>query len=82
MKVYSFNKKPLSAQEIEHLEKIKNVVEKSLENGKLSIYEMEHIKSMIWANGKVNYERLSIFRKTVKEVMGDIEPEIEWQSNR
>ncbi len=81
MKVNSPNSKPLTPQEIEHLNNLKKVVEQSLEDGKFSIYEIERIKSMMWADGKITYERLSTFRKTVKEVMGNIEPEIEWRSN-
>ncbi|MGD1917827.1 MAG: hypothetical protein ACFCAD_02420 [Pleurocapsa sp.] len=81
MKVNSPNSKPLTPQEIEHLNNLKKVVEQSLEDGKFSIYEIERINSMMWADGKITYERLSTFRKTVKEVMGNIEPEIEWRSN-
>lgn len=81
MEVNSPNSKPLTPQEIEHLNKLERVVEESLEDGKFSTYEIERIKSMVRANGKVTYNRLRTVNKTIKAVMGDITPEIEWRAN-
>ena len=78
MKVESLNAKPLSKEEISHLEVLKTVVEKALENGQLSIYESARIQSLVWADGKVTYEELCIINETTYNVMGDILPELEW----
>ncbi|MGF1524322.1 MAG: hypothetical protein ACFBSF_18530 [Leptolyngbyaceae cyanobacterium] len=80
MKVERLNVKPLSKQESLHLETLKVVVEKALEDGQLSIYESEHIQSLIWADGKVTYEELRIIKETTYNMMGDILPELEWRS--
>ncbi|MEO1339903.1 MAG: hypothetical protein AAFV28_01870 [Cyanobacteria bacterium J06635_13] len=82
MEVNSPHSKPITPQELEYLDQLKKVVRKSLEDGKFSIYEADRIKSMIRAEGKITYARLITFRKTVKEVMSNIEPEIEWRSNQ
>ena len=58
---------------------LKAFVEKALEDGQLSIYESEHIQSLIWADGKVTYEELRIINETVYRVMGDVLPELEWR---
>ena len=81
MEVNSPNKKPLTAEELAHLEKLKSVVEKALEDGKFSEAEIAHIKSLIWADGKVTYEELRTIHQTIKDVMGDVVPEMEWRSN-
>ena len=79
MEIERPNAKPLSPEEIAHLEKLKYVVEKALENGKFSTYEIERIKSIIWADGKVTYEELRTVNETIQSVMGDEAPELEWQ---
>ena len=81
MEVNSPNKKPLTSEELAHLEKLKSVVEKALEDGKFSTAEIDRIKSIIWADGKVTYEELRTVNQTIKEVMGDVVPEMEWRSN-
>ena len=81
MDVNSPNEQPLSSQEIEYLDKLKKIVGKSLEDGKLSSYEMDRIKSMIRADGKIKYERLHTFLKTLNSVMENITPEIEWEAH-
>ncbi|MEM8780823.1 MAG: hypothetical protein AAGF26_18555 [Cyanobacteria bacterium P01_G01_bin.49] len=81
MEVNSPNQKPLTPEELAHLKKLKSVVEKALEDGRFSEAEIAHIKSIIWADGKVTYEELRTVNKTIKEVMGDVVPEMEWRSN-
>ena len=80
MEIERPNAKPLSAQQIAHLEKLKSVVEKALENGKFSTYEADHIKSIMWSDGKISYEELRTLHETVKSVTGNEYPELEWQS--
>ncbi len=79
MEINRPNDRPLSPDEIAHLEKLKSVVEKALEDGKFSTTEMARIKSIIWADGKVSYQELRTVNKTIKSVMGDEAPDLEWQ---
>ena len=81
MRIERFNAKPLSPEEMIHLEILKSVVEKALEDGQLSIYESEHIQSLIWADGKVTYEELRTVNETIYSIMGDIPPSLEWRSS-
>ena len=80
MKMENPNAKPLSPEEIAHLGKLKSVVEKMLEDGKFSTYEVERIRSILWADGKVTYEELRTVHETIKSVMGDDVPPLEWES--
>lgn len=80
MEIERPNAKPLSPEEIAHLDKLKSVVEKALENGKFSTYEIERIKSIIWSDGKVTYEELRTVNETIEAVMGDEAPELDWQA--
>lgn len=74
------NAKALTPEEIQHLEKLRTVVQKALGDGNLSTDEIEHIKLLIWSDGKVSYEELRIVHETIAEVMGDITPTMEWRS--
>ena len=74
------NAQPLSSEEIAHLETLRAVDEKALEDGRFSIYESERIQSLIWADGKVTYEELRTVNETVTSVMGNLLPELEWRS--
>ncbi|MEM1289853.1 MAG: hypothetical protein AAGH67_00055 [Cyanobacteria bacterium P01_H01_bin.162] len=76
------NAQPLSSEEIAHLATLRSVVEKALEDGRLSIYESERIQSLIWADGKVTYEELRTVNETVVSMMGNLLPELEWRSYR
>ena len=80
MEVNSPNSKPLSPEELSHLEHLKTLVKNALEDGYLSTDEIAHIKSIIWADGKVTYEELQTVHNTIKAVMGDELPEIEWRA--
>ncbi|NEQ97007.1 MAG: hypothetical protein F6K30_09820 [Cyanothece sp. SIO2G6] len=73
------NAKELSPEEIAHLGKLKAFVEQALNNGKLSVVEIESINAMIWTDGKVTYEELRVVRETVEFITGDSIPEREWQ---
>ena len=79
MKIEFLNAKPLSSEDMIHLEKLRSVVEEALEDGQFSIYERERIQSLIWEDGKVAYEELRIVNETIQKMMGDIPPEFEWR---
>lgn len=70
--------KVLSPEDIAHLETLKSVVEKALEDGEFSVAEIDHIKAIIWADGKVTYEELRTVHDTIASVMGDVQPDLEW----
>ena len=78
MEIERPNAKPLSEEDVAHLEKLKATIEKALENGEFSSAQISEIKSIIWADGKVTYEELRTINETIKEVMGDVEPRLEW----
>jgi len=82
MKIERPNAMPLSPEEKAHLEKLKSVIKKALENGKFSTAQIAHIESIIWADGKVTYEELRTVRETIQSVMGDVPPELEWLKSR
>ena len=79
MEINSPNNRPLSPEEVAHLEKLKSVVKDALEDGRFSTDEIAQIKSIIWADGRVSYEELRAVNETIKSVMGDITPELDWQ---
>ena len=79
MEINDPNAKPLSSEEIAHLEKLKSVVKQAIEDGKFSTYETQRIKSLLWADGKVTYEELTTVRETIRSVMGDDVPGLEWE---
>lgn len=72
------NAKPLSLEGTVHLEKLKSVIKKALEDGRFLVDDIEQIKSIVWADGKVTYEELRTIRTTIQSVMGDVPPELEW----
>ncbi|MEM0980655.1 MAG: HXXEE domain-containing protein [Cyanobacteria bacterium P01_H01_bin.58] len=81
MEIERSGAKALTAKEIQHLEALKAVVETALTDGVLSDGEIAHIKSIIWADGKVTYEELRIFHETMQSLMGDELPAIDWRPN-
>lgn len=75
------NAKELTPEEVQHLEKLRTVVKTALTDGTLSEYEIDHIKSLIWADGKVTYEELRTLHETSHSVMGDdVVLPMEWRS--
>lgn len=50
-----------------------------MENGRFSTYQVDRIKSVMWADGKVTYEELRAVNETIKSVMGSEVPEFEWE---
>lgn len=71
--------KALTAEEIQHLETLKAVVETALADGVLDEGEIAHIRSIIWADGKVTYEELRTLHETIQSLMGDELPALDWR---
>lgn len=78
MKFTRLNAQPLSEEEKAHLAKLKSTVEKALENGEFSTAQISQIKALVWEDGKVTADELRTIRETIKEVMGDAQPGLEW----
>ena len=78
MEVERPNAQELSPEEMAHLETLKSAIEKALEDGQFSAAEVDRIKSIIWADGKVTYEELRTIHDTIHAVMGEVEPGLEW----
>ena len=72
------NAKPLSPEEIAHLDDLKSVVERSLQDGRFSSEEIDRIWFIIRSDGKVTYEELRLVNETVQTVTGNMQPEFEW----
>lgn len=72
------NAKPLSPEDLVHLETLKSTVEKALEDGTFSSAEIDHIKAIVWADGTVTYEELRTIHETIEIVMGNTPPGLDW----
>ncbi|MEM9767853.1 MAG: hypothetical protein AAF892_08240, partial [Cyanobacteria bacterium P01_D01_bin.71] len=79
MEIERSGAKALTSEEIQHLETLKTVVETALADGVINDGELAHIKSIIWADGKVTYEELRTVHETIHSLMGDELPAIEWR---
>ena len=82
MKIERPDAQPLSSEEMAHLEILKAVIEKALRDGEFSVIEIDHIKSIVWADGKVTYEELRTISDTIHSVMGEIPPSLEWLKSK
>ncbi|MDJ0707672.1 MAG: hypothetical protein QNJ46_30720 [Leptolyngbyaceae cyanobacterium MO_188.B28] len=78
MKMERPGSRPLSSEEVAHLETLKSVVDKALDDGKFSAAEIDRIKSLLWADGKVTFEELREVHETIQSVMGNMPPGQEW----
>ncbi|MEO1522067.1 MAG: hypothetical protein AAFU78_14980 [Cyanobacteria bacterium J06633_2] len=81
MEIERSNAKALTPDEIQHLEKLKAVVVTALADGVLNESEIEQIKSIIWADGKVTYEELRTVHETIQSLMGDELLSLDWRRN-
>ena len=70
------NAQELSSEEIAHLETLKSFIEKALEDGQFLAADIDRIKSITWAHGKVTYEELCTILDTIHAVMGEAEPSL------
>lgn len=79
MEIERSGAKDLTPEEIQHLEKLKAVVETALADGVLNEGEIARIKSIIWADGKVTYEELRTLHETIQSLVGDGLPTLDWR---
>lgn len=78
MEVEHPNAAPPTAADQEVLEKLKQVVEQALADGKVSRDEMARIKAVLYSNGKVTVQELGLVKKMVRELLGDAALEYDW----
>ena len=71
MQVEYPNGHPLSPADLAHLQNLRTVVEKALEDGQLSRDDLERIRALVNADHQVTVEELQIIHQTVHEVLGD-----------
>ena len=81
MEIERSGAKALTPEEVQHLELLKTVVETALTDGVLQEDEIAHIKSIIWADGKVTYEELRTVHETIQSLLGDELPTLDWRPN-
>ena len=78
MKISRSQDKEPTAQELQELEKLKAIIERATEDGKLTGIEFERIKDAIRADKKVTVEELQLVRKLIYEKIDSGELEKVW----
>ena len=81
MEINRPNHPELTEAELQHLEKLKAVVETALSDGILSDDELDRIKSMIKADRNITYEALRTVHETMHSILGDELPNFDWRPN-
>lgn len=78
MKVERPNDRNLTPEEQAHLEKLRQIVQQAMANGRLSQDEMQAIQTYINADKKVTIQELQTIRQTIRESLGDASLEYDW----
>ena len=78
MKIERPNSSDLTPEELTQLEKLKTLIQQAMADGKFSQGEIQRVREFIHADRKVTFEELQTIRTTVREVLGDIPPEYDW----
>jgi tellurite resistance protein len=65
-------------EDVKHLEKLRNTIERAIADGKLTAQEMQTIKAVIWSNGKVSAEELDLVRELIHEKVASGEVVYDW----
>ena len=78
MKVSRPQDQELTPEELQELEKLKALIERVTEDGKLTRLEFERIKDAIRADKKVTVEELQLVRKLIDEKITSGELEKVW----
>jgi hypothetical protein len=67
MKIEDSNRRELTPQEQQELEKLRNIIKVAMEDGILTRYERDRISAAMRADGKVTYEELELARTLMRE---------------
>ena len=78
MKISRPKDKEPTPQELQELEKLKAIIERATEDGKLTGVEFEIVKDAIRADNKVSFEELQLVRKLIDEKIASGELEKVW----
>lgn len=78
MKVSRPQDREPTPQELQELEKLKAIIERATEDGKLTGVEFERIKDAIRADKKVSVEELQLVRKLIYDKIDSGELEKVW----
>jgi hypothetical protein len=64
------NASDLTAEQQQQLEKLTAVVERAIADGKINRQEVEDIKAILWADGKVLPQELEVIRTKILNKLG------------
>jgi hypothetical protein len=78
MKISRPKDKEPTPEELQELEKLKAIIKRATEDGKLTGVEFERIKDAIAADKKVSFEELQLVRKLIDEKIASGELEKVW----
>ncbi|WP_013321583.1 hypothetical protein [Gloeothece verrucosa] len=78
MKVNRPNSQPISAEDLQSLEKLKSLIERVIADGKVSKDEMDSIKYCIRANGKITPQELELCQRLIWDKISTGELTYEW----
>jgi uncharacterized membrane protein YebE (DUF533 family) len=67
MKIEDSNRRELTPQEQQELEKLRTIIKVAMEDGILTRYERDRISAAMRADGKVTYEELELARTLMRE---------------
>lgn len=78
MKIERSSQRELTPADQAHLAKLRQLVQDCLADGKISQAEIQSIREFIHADAVVTFEELEIINATVKEVLGDLDLDYDW----
>jgi len=77
MKIERSNNQEPTPEDIKELERLKNVIEAAISDGKLSTEEINEIRTQARADGKLTVEEVQLYRQLVTEKIASGELEYE-----
>lgn len=78
MKMERLDAQSPSPEELKELEKLRVLIERAVDDGRITKVEMEAIKAAIAADGKVTFEELDLCQKLIWEKIRIGELEFSW----
>jgi len=74
------NHKELTAEELQSLQKLHGVIDRAIADGRITKYEMEQIDHLIYADGKVFIEEVTMVRQLVKDKIDEGSLVYDWDN--
>lgn len=78
MRVWHPDEPAPTAEEERDFERLRAAIEAAIADGKLSQTEVEDIKSIAWADGKITRRELELYRTLISDKVAKGELEFEW----